>query len=71
MRLKERTEGRDKRVSLQAIGAQLKAIRAAGNSTPDDLSAITTPSLSQTATTTSWFRPATPPTWLVACPTPT
>jgi pimeloyl-ACP methyl ester carboxylesterase len=45
MRLKERTEGRDKRVSLQAIGAQLKAIRAAGNSTPDDLSAITHPIL--------------------------
>ena len=42
-RLKERTEGRDKRISLQAATAQLRAIRAAGNSTPDDLSAITHP----------------------------
>jgi pimeloyl-ACP methyl ester carboxylesterase len=42
-RLKERTDGRDKRISLQAIGAQLKAIRAAGTSAPDDLSLITQP----------------------------
>ncbi|MFC9665562.1 alpha/beta fold hydrolase [Nocardia sp. NPDC127606] len=42
-RLKERTTGRDKRISLQATGAQLIAIRAAGNSKPDDLSAITQP----------------------------
>ena len=42
-RLKERTEGRDKRISLQARGAQLKAIRAAGLSEPDDLSVITQP----------------------------
>ena len=44
-RLKERTEGRDKRISLQAMGAQLKAIRAAGLSAPDDLSKITAPVL--------------------------
>ncbi len=43
MRLKERTEGRDKRISLQAMRAQLKAIRAAGMSAPDDLSKITHP----------------------------
>ncbi|MFD3458424.1 alpha/beta fold hydrolase [Nocardia fluminea] len=42
-RLKERTTGRDKRISLQATGAQLIAIRAAGNSKPDDLSVITQP----------------------------
>lgn len=42
-RLKERTDGRDKRISLQAMRAQLKAIRAAGTSTPDDLSKITHP----------------------------
>ena len=42
-RLKERTDGRDKRISLQAMGAQLKAIRAAGKGAPDDLSAITHP----------------------------
>ena len=42
-RLKERTEGRDKRISLQARFAQLKAIRAAGMSEPDDLSVITQP----------------------------
>jgi pimeloyl-ACP methyl ester carboxylesterase len=44
-RLKERTAGRDKRISLQARRAQLKAIRAAGRSAPDDLSLITQPVL--------------------------
>lgn len=42
-RLKERTTNRDKPVSLQARRAQLKAIRAAGLSAPDDLSVITQP----------------------------
>lgn len=44
-RLEERTTGRDKRISLQARVAQLKAIRAAGKSDPDDLSLITQPVL--------------------------
>jgi pimeloyl-ACP methyl ester carboxylesterase len=42
-RLKERSRNRDKRISLQARRAQLKAIRAAGLSKPDDLSLITQP----------------------------
>ncbi|MDQ7809046.1 alpha/beta hydrolase [Amycolatopsis sp. A133] len=42
-RLKERTTDRDKRISVQARRAQLKAIRAAGLSDPDDLSVITQP----------------------------
>ena len=42
-RLKERKTGRDKRISLQARRAQLKAIRAAGRHEPDDLSLITQP----------------------------
>ena len=42
-RLKERTQDRDKRISLQARRAQLKAIRTAGASKPDDLSLITQP----------------------------
>jgi pimeloyl-ACP methyl ester carboxylesterase len=42
-RLKERKTGRDKRISLQARVAQVKAIRAAGRSEPDDLSHITQP----------------------------
>ena len=42
-RLKERTRARDKRISLQARRAQLKAIRAAGLHEPDDLSVITQP----------------------------
>lgn len=42
-RLKERTTGRDKRISLQARRAQLKAIKTAGLSAPDDLSVITQP----------------------------
>ena len=42
-RLKERTENRDKPISLQARIAQLKAIKNAGLSAPDDLSAITHP----------------------------
>ena len=36
-RLKERTEDRDKRISMQARRAQLKAIRAAGLQAPHDL----------------------------------
>jgi pimeloyl-ACP methyl ester carboxylesterase len=42
-RLKERTHNRDKRISMQARIAQLKAIRHAGQSDPDDLSLITQP----------------------------
>jgi pimeloyl-ACP methyl ester carboxylesterase len=42
-RLKERTEDRDKRVSMQARLAQLKAIRAAGLQAPHDLGKITQP----------------------------
>jgi pimeloyl-ACP methyl ester carboxylesterase len=42
-RLKERKAGRDKRISLQARLAQVKAIRAAGKSDPDNLSLITQP----------------------------
>jgi pimeloyl-ACP methyl ester carboxylesterase len=42
-RLKERTHNRDKRISMQARVAQLKAIRHAGQSEPDDLSLITQP----------------------------
>lgn len=42
-RLKERTEDRDQPISLQARRAQLKAIRTAGLSAPDDLALITQP----------------------------
>ena len=42
-RLKERTHNRDKRISMQARIAQLKVIRHAGQSEPDDLSLITQP----------------------------
>jgi pimeloyl-ACP methyl ester carboxylesterase len=42
-RLKERTEDRDKPISLQARRAQLQAIKTAGLSAPDDLSVITQP----------------------------
>jgi pimeloyl-ACP methyl ester carboxylesterase len=42
-RLKERTEDRDKRISMQARRAQLKAIRAAGLQAPHDLAKITQP----------------------------
>jgi pimeloyl-ACP methyl ester carboxylesterase len=44
-RLKERTADRDKRISLQARRAQLKAIRAAGLQAPHDLGKITQPVL--------------------------
>ena len=44
-RLKERTHNRDKRISMQARVAQLKAIRHAGQSQPDDLSLIAVPVL--------------------------
>jgi pimeloyl-ACP methyl ester carboxylesterase len=42
-RLRERTQDRDKKISLQARVAQLKAIVHAGKSAPDDLSVITAP----------------------------
>jgi pimeloyl-ACP methyl ester carboxylesterase len=42
-RLKERTEDRDKRISMQARRAQLKAIRAAGLQAPHDLGKIRQP----------------------------
>ncbi|RSM35376.1 alpha/beta hydrolase [Amycolatopsis balhimycina DSM 5908] len=42
-RLKERTHNRDKKISLQARRAQVKAIRVAGLDQPDDLSVITQP----------------------------
>lgn len=42
-RLRERTSDLDKKISMQARVAQLKAIRQAGLSRPDDLSAITSP----------------------------
>ena len=44
-RIKERTEGRDKPISLAAIGRQLKAIKAFGLQRPADLSRITQPVL--------------------------
>jgi pimeloyl-ACP methyl ester carboxylesterase len=43
--LKERTRNRDSAISLQARIAQIKAIRHAGRSAPDDLSVITHPVL--------------------------
>jgi pimeloyl-ACP methyl ester carboxylesterase len=43
--LKERTEDRDRRISLQARRAQLDAIKTAGLSGPDDLSVISQPVL--------------------------
>ncbi|BBX48682.1 alpha/beta hydrolase [Mycobacterium cookii] len=42
-RLKERTHDRDKGISIQARIAQIKAIRHAGLSEPDDLSVLTMP----------------------------
>lgn len=44
-RLKERTQNRDKKISLQAGIAQIKAIRHAGKCDPDDLSVIAHPVL--------------------------
>ena len=44
-RLKERTHDLDKGISMQARIAQIKAIRHAGKSQPDDLSVITQPVL--------------------------
>jgi pimeloyl-ACP methyl ester carboxylesterase len=44
-RLKERTENRDKRISLKAMRAQLTAIRAAGVAAPHDLTSVQQPVL--------------------------
>ncbi len=44
-RLKERTQNRDKRISLRSYGAQLKAIHSWGQQPPADLSVIDQPVL--------------------------
>ena len=44
-RLKERTENRDKAISLRSYGAQLKAIHRWGQQSPADLSVIRQPTL--------------------------
>jgi pimeloyl-ACP methyl ester carboxylesterase len=44
-RLKERTENRDKRISLRSYGAQLKAIHRWGQRSPADLSVVHQPVL--------------------------
>ena len=44
-RLKERTDNRDKAISLRSYGAQLKAIHRWGNQQPADLSVIRQPVL--------------------------
>ena len=44
-RLKERTDGRDKDITVSAFMAQLKALRAWGHKTPADLSVIKQPVL--------------------------
>jgi len=44
-RLKERTEGRDKRIALRSYGAQLTAIHRWGKQAPADLSVIGQPTL--------------------------
>ena len=44
-RLQERTVDRDKPISIKAFQTQLKAIKKWGRGTPDDLSAITQPTL--------------------------
>ena len=70
-RLKERTNDRDEKISLQARRAQLKAIRAAGlDRTRRPVRDHATRCSSPTVTTTSWSRAATPPTWLAASRTP-
>ncbi|MBT9455542.1 MAG: alpha/beta hydrolase [Burkholderiaceae bacterium] len=45
LRLKERTEGRDKAVTVAALQAQLKALRLWGNKAPADLSKVPHPVL--------------------------
>ena len=44
-RLKERTENRDKAISVRSYGAQLKAIHRWGQQSPGDLSVIGQPAL--------------------------
>ncbi|MGN6830028.1 alpha/beta fold hydrolase [Paucibacter sp. M5-1] len=45
LRLKERTEGRDQKITVAALQAQLKALRLWGNKAPADLSKIRHPVL--------------------------
>ena len=69
-RLKERTDNRDKAISLTAFRAQLKAIHAWGLQDPYDLSDIQQPVLVATAKTTGWCPAAILSTWLDACQMP-
>ena len=69
-RLKERTDNRDKKISNQARIAQIKAIRHAGQSQPDDLSLITPPVFVANGDHDLMVDSATPPTWHADCPTP-
>lgn len=61
-RLQERTVDRDKPISTKAFQTQLKAIQKFGRSAPSDLSKLTHPPSSPTATTTAWCRRSCPRT---------
>lgn len=62
-RLKERTENRDKEITIAAYLAQLRAVKAWGRKRPADLRWSSSPCSSSTATTTGWSRPRTRANW--------
>ncbi len=67
-RLKERTDDRDKAISLSSFRAQSKAIHRWGVQAPADLSRTHQPTWWPTARATGWSRAPTPSTWWPDCP---
>ena len=68
-RLKERTDDRDKAISLRSYGAQLKAIHRWGLEQPPTSPSSASPCSSPTARATGWCRRRTRSTWPAACRT--
>ena len=66
-RLKERSENRDKEITIGALQAQLKALRRWGSKQPADLSKSISLCLSRTATATAWCQALTRTIWRGVC----
>ena len=68
-RLKERTQNRDKAISLRSYAPSSRPFTAGAWSSPPTSPPYTSPCSSQTARATRWCRRRTQPTWPAACRT--
>lgn len=62
-RLKERSQNRDKEITVTALQAQLKALRRWGSKAPPICQRFSNRSLSPTAIVIAWFQPRTRTIW--------